>query len=72
MRILLYICFSQMFSRAKRGLQSIQSQSRHATDQERKVAKNVIQSLAITLQELSSNFRQSQSSYLKREQNGCT
>ena len=59
------LCAAQMFSRAKRGLQSIQSQTKNTSEQERRVAKNVTQSLAITLQELSSNFRKSQSSYLK-------
>ena len=58
---------SQMFNRAKRGLQTITTKSKDATDQERKVAKNVTTSLAISLQDLSVNFRKSQSSYLKRE-----
>ena len=57
----------QMFSRAKRGLQTIQSQSKNASDQERRLAKNVVQSLAGSLQELSTNFRKTQSSYLKSE-----
>ena len=56
---------SQMFSRAKRGLQAISAKSKDASDQERKVAKNVTTSLAFTLQELSVNFRKSQSGYLK-------
>ena len=56
-----------MFSRAKRGLQTITSKSKDASSQEKKVAKNVTTSLAISLQELSVNFRKSQSSYLKRE-----
>lgn len=57
---------TQMFTRAKRGLQTINSKSKDASDQERKVAKNVTTSLAISLQDLSVNFRKSQSSYLKR------
>lgn len=57
---------SQMFMRAKRGLQSITSKSKHSTDQEKKVAKNVTSSLALSLQDLSVNFRKSQSGYLKR------
>ena len=56
-----------MFTRAKRGLQTITAKSKEASDQEIKVAKNVTTSLAISLQELSVNFRKSQSSYLKRE-----
>ena len=55
-----------MFMRAKRGLQSITAKSKDATDQEKKVAKNVTSSLALSLQELSVNFRKSQSGYLKR------
>ena len=55
----------QMFSRAKRGLQAITAKSKDASDQERKVAKNVTTSLAFSLQELSVNFRKSQSGYLK-------
>ncbi len=57
----------QMFNRAKRGLQSINAKSKAASDQEKKVAKNVTSSLAMSLQDLSVNFRKSQSSYLKRE-----
>ncbi len=57
---------AQMFNRAKRGLQSINAKSKDASDQEKKVAKNVTSSLAISLQDLSLNFRKSQSSYLKR------
>ncbi len=56
-----------MFNRAKRGLQSINAKSKAASDQEKKVAKNVTSSLAMSLQDLSVNFRRSQSSYLKRE-----
>ncbi len=56
---------TQMFTRAKRGLQAIGVKSKTASEQERRVAKNVTTSLAISLQELSVNFRKSQSSYLK-------
>ncbi len=56
-----------MFNRAKRGLQSINAKSKDASDQEKKVAKNVTSSLAMSLQDLSVNFRKSQSSYLKRK-----
>ena len=57
----------QMFSRAKQGLVGINSRSKNATDQEKKVAKNVMSSLALSLQDLSVNFRKSQSNYLKSE-----
>uniref|UniRef100_A0A1X7TG20 t-SNARE coiled-coil homology domain-containing protein n=1 Tax=Amphimedon queenslandica TaxID=400682 RepID=A0A1X7TG20_AMPQE len=57
---------SQMFSRAKQGLLVINRQAKNGSDQEKKVAKNVVSSLAITLQDLSVDFRKAQSSYLKR------
>ena len=54
-----------MFNRAKRGLQVIIAKSKNASDQEKRVSRNVISSLATSLQELSGNFRKSQSVYLK-------
>lgn len=57
-----------MFSRAKQGLLTIGSRAKHGTDQEKKVARNVMSSLALTLQELSVNFRKSQSTYLRSKQ----
>ena len=57
----------QMFNRAKRGLQAITARGSRGSEQENRVAKNVSTSLAISLQELSVNFRKSQSSYLKSE-----
>ena len=56
-----------MFNRAKRGLQIIITKSKNVSDQEKRVAKNVTSSLASSLQDLSSNFRKSQSLYLKRK-----
>ena len=56
-----------MFNRAKKGLQAISVKGSQGSDQERMVAKNVSVSLAISLQDLSANFRKSQSSYLKSE-----
>ncbi len=56
-----------MFSRAKQGLLTIGGRAKHGSDQEKKVAKNVMSSLALTLQELSVNFRKSQSTYLRSE-----
>ena len=58
-----------MFSRAKQGLLVINRQAKNGSDQEKKVAKNVVSSLAITLQDLSVDFRKAQSSYLKSERN---
>lgn len=57
----------QMFSRAKQGLLAINRQAKNGSDQEKKVAKNVMSSLAITLQDLSVDFRKAQSTYLKSE-----
>ncbi|KAL5466760.1 hypothetical protein EMCRGX_G030909 [Ephydatia muelleri] len=57
---------TQMFSRAKKSLQAINNRSKGGSDQEIKVAKNVTCSLALSLQELSTNFRKSQSSYLRK------
>lgn len=54
-----------MFNRAKRGLQIIIAKSKNVSDQEKRLAKNVTASLASSLQDLSANFRKSQSSYLK-------
>lgn len=54
-----------MFNRAKRGLQIIIAKSKDVSDQEKRVARNVTSSLASSLQDLSGNFRKSQSSYLK-------
>ena len=66
MQIVFKSC-QQMFNRAKKGLQGIIAQSNRGSDQERRVAKNVTSSLAISLQDLSGNFRKSQSTYLKSE-----
>ena len=61
----LSLTLSQMFSRAKQGLLAINSRAKHGTDQEKKVAKNVMSSLALTLQNLSTDFRKAQTNYLK-------
>ena len=57
-----------MFNRAKKGLQGISSMANSGSDQEKRVAKNVTSSLAVSLQDLSGNFRKSQSNYLKSEE----
>ena len=56
-----------MFNRAKKGLQGISSHAKNGSEQEKRVAKNVSSSLALSLQDLSVNFRKSQSTYLKSE-----
>ncbi|XP_002735079.1 syntaxin-16-like isoform X1 [Saccoglossus kowalevskii] len=57
---------TQMFHRCQRNIQQIGLKSRMATPQERKVTKNIMSSLAASLQDLSINFRRGQSAYLKR------
>ena len=55
----------QMFSRCQRLVQQINQRSRYSSLQEQKLTLNVVSSLARTLQELSNNFRKSQSTYLR-------
>ncbi|EDV29770.1 uncharacterized protein TRIADDRAFT_52504 [Trichoplax adhaerens] len=57
---------TEMFHRCQRSIKNIGSRNRSASSQEQKIAKNVMASLAVTLQEMSSTFRKGQSSYLKR------
>ncbi|CAH1779246.1 unnamed protein product [Owenia fusiformis] len=57
---------TQMFMRCQRLVQKINSRSNQGTTQERKLSQNIVSSLARTLQELSTNFRKSQSAYLRR------
>ncbi|XP_062853651.1 syntaxin-16 [Trichomycterus rosablanca] len=60
---------TQMFHRSQRAVLGLQSRSGHCTEQEEKLLRNVVSSLAQKLQELSTNFRYVQSSYLKRMKN---
>ncbi|XP_048405682.1 syntaxin-16 isoform X1 [Stegostoma tigrinum] len=60
---------TQMFHRCQRAVQSLQSKWRSCTEQEERVLRNVVTSLAQALQDLSTNFRHAQSSYLKRLKN---
>ena len=48
----------------------INRQAKSGSEQEKKVARNVVSSLAITLQDLSVDFRKAQSSYLKSKRRG--
>lgn len=60
--------FSQLFHRCQRAVQALPSQARRAcSEQEERLLRNVVGSLAQTLQELSARFRRAQSGYLKRE-----
>uniref|UniRef100_A0A3Q3W8B4 Syntaxin-16 n=1 Tax=Mola mola TaxID=94237 RepID=A0A3Q3W8B4_MOLML len=60
---------TQMFHRCQRAVTGLQSRCGHCTEQEERLLRNVISSLAQSLQELSTNFRHTQSSYLKRMKN---
>ncbi|XP_031564081.1 syntaxin-16-like isoform X3 [Actinia tenebrosa] len=60
---------TQMFHQCQSAIQRMGKQSRGASKQEQRILKNVISSLAVSLQDLSTNFRKSQSSYLKRLKN---
>ncbi|XP_040187646.1 syntaxin-16 isoform X3 [Rana temporaria] len=60
---------TQMFHRCQRAVQSIQSRARSCTEQEERVLRNVVSSLAQSLQDLSTSFRHTQSGYLKRMKN---
>ncbi|XP_078092467.1 syntaxin-16 isoform X5 [Mustelus asterias] len=59
----------QMFHRCQRSVQSLQGKWRSCTEQEERVLRNVISSLAQALQDLSTTFRHAQSNYLKRLKN---
>ncbi|XP_051568699.1 syntaxin-16-like isoform X1 [Myxocyprinus asiaticus] len=60
---------TQMFHRCQRAVTGLQTQSYHCIEQEKRLLTNVVSSLAQSLQELSVNFRHTQSSYLKRMKN---
>uniref|UniRef100_A0A2D4J0N7 Syntaxin-16 n=2 Tax=Micrurus TaxID=8634 RepID=A0A2D4J0N7_MICLE len=60
---------TQLFHRCQRAVQGLHSKSRSCTDQECQLLKNVVCSLAQSLQDLSSSFRHGQSDYLKRMKN---
>ncbi|XP_025115420.1 syntaxin-16-like [Pomacea canaliculata] len=57
---------TQMFSHCQRLVQQIRSRSVHGKQMEQKLAQNIVASLARSLQEMSINFRRSQSAYLKK------
>uniref|UniRef100_A0A8C7QGX6 Syntaxin 16 n=1 Tax=Oncorhynchus mykiss TaxID=8022 RepID=A0A8C7QGX6_ONCMY len=60
---------TQMFHRCQRAVTGLQTRCGHCTEQEERLLRNVVSSLAGSLQELSTNFRHTQSSYLKRMKN---
>ena len=55
----------KMFHQCQGSIQRIGRQSRNASKQEQRLLRNVMSSLAVSLQDLSTNFRKGQSSYLK-------
>uniref|UniRef100_A0A674CSU3 Syntaxin 16 n=1 Tax=Salmo trutta TaxID=8032 RepID=A0A674CSU3_SALTR len=57
---------TQMFHRCQRAVTGLQTRCGHCTEQEERLLRNVVSSLAGSLQDLSTNFRHTQSSYLKR------
>ncbi|XP_048351838.1 syntaxin-16 isoform X4 [Sphaerodactylus townsendi] len=60
---------TQLFHRCQRAVQTLHGRSRACTEQEQRLLKNVVSSLAQSLQDLSTNFRHGQSDYLKRMKN---
>jgi syntaxin 16 len=54
-----------MFHRSQTAIQKIVARAKSANPEEKRLVKNVVSSLASSLQELSGNFRKSQSTYLK-------
>ncbi|XP_052581988.1 syntaxin-16 isoform X6 [Peromyscus californicus insignis] len=61
---------TQLFHRCQRAVQALPSRARRAcSEQEERLLRNVVASLAQALQELSTSFRHAQSGYLKRMKN---
>ncbi|XP_032073890.1 syntaxin-16 isoform X2 [Thamnophis elegans] len=60
---------TQLFHRCHKAVQGLHSKSRSCTGQECRLLKNVVCSLAQSLQDLSTSFRHGQSDYLKRMKN---
>lgn len=57
---------TQMFHQCQTAIQRISAKARLASPEEKRLVKNVVSSMASSLQDLSGNFRKSQSSYLKK------
>jgi hypothetical protein len=56
-----------MFGHCQHLVQKMAARSRGSTKAEQKLTQNIVASIVRTLQELSTNFKQSQSSYLRSE-----
>lgn len=54
-----------MFHQSQAAIHKIIAKSKSGNPEEKRLVKNVVSSLAASLQELSGNFRKSQSTYLK-------
>ncbi|KAL3859292.1 hypothetical protein ACJMK2_009517 [Sinanodonta woodiana] len=59
---------TQMFSRCQRQVQDISNRSKQGAEVERKLSSNIVSSLVRSLQEMSVNFKKSQSTYLRKIQ----
>ncbi|XP_059164464.1 LOW QUALITY PROTEIN: syntaxin-16-like [Physella acuta] len=57
---------TQMFSHCQRLVQQINNQSHRGSGHEQKLTQNIVASVARTMQEMSTNFRKSQSAYLRK------
>lgn len=57
---------TQLFTRCQITVQRISHRGNHGTEQEKKLAKNIVSSVARSLQDMSLNFRKSQSDYLRK------
>ena len=67
----MYCACLQMFHRCQRTVQQINNRSRLGNAQEQKLTLNIVSSLARSIQDLSLNFKRSQSSYLQSECKKC-
>ena len=54
-----------MFTRCQITVQRISHKGNHGTEQEKRLAKNIVSSVARSLQDMSLNFRKTQSDYLR-------
>ncbi|KAK6981914.1 syntaxin-16 [Biomphalaria glabrata] len=57
---------TQMFFHTQRLVQQINNQSHRGSAHEQKLTMNIVSSVARTMQEMSTNFRKSQSAYLRK------
>ncbi|XP_062501226.1 syntaxin-16-like [Corticium candelabrum] len=60
---------TEMFHRCQKSIRGIGSRSKDGSKEEQVMARNVMSSLAASLQELSISFRKGQSNYLRRMKN---